>query len=287
MLALRGAVIHSPFDLFGHGIEIIGDALVTVSQDGDILEVIDLGKIEYAVALAKCGIERSDVLVLAESEAILPGFIDVHLHAPQYSYTGTATDRPLMDWLEHYTFPAESSHNEDLVWAEEVYTKLVRRLLANGTTTAVYFATMHARPTMLLADVCFRTGQRALIGKVNMDRNAPDNYVESTDESIAATELVIAHIRSKGSPELLLPVITPRFVPTCTPGKSSPPHHPGLDRRITPLNAFHRGTMAAAASPLARRNPPPSKAPRSQHRAETAAAHGRPPAAGPPGTLFA
>ena len=33
---------------------------------------------------------------------IMPGFIDTHIHAPQYSYTGTATDIPLMQWLEKY-----------------------------------------------------------------------------------------------------------------------------------------------------------------------------------------
>ena len=31
------------------------------------------------------------------------GFIDTHIHAPQYQFTGTAADRPLMEWLDHYT----------------------------------------------------------------------------------------------------------------------------------------------------------------------------------------
>jgi cytosine/adenosine deaminase-related metal-dependent hydrolase len=37
--------------------------------------------------------------------AIIPGFVDTHVHAPQYSFTGTATDLPLMQWLNAYTFP--------------------------------------------------------------------------------------------------------------------------------------------------------------------------------------
>ena len=215
--AFRGAIIHAPFDGFEQGLELLSDALLIVNDEGDIVNVQNFNEVEYEKTLKSYGIDQIEVVVLGEFEAILPGFIDVHLHAPQYSFTGTATDMPLMDWLSHYTFPAESSHN-DLVWAEEVYTKLVRRLLANGTTTAVYFATIHARSTMLLADICSKLGQRALIGKVNMDRNAPETYVETADESIAATELVIAHIQSKGSPEMLMPVITPRFVPTCSPG---------------------------------------------------------------------
>ena len=36
------------------------------------------------------------------------GFIDCHIHAPQYSYTGNGLDLPLMQWLETYTFPAEA-----------------------------------------------------------------------------------------------------------------------------------------------------------------------------------
>jgi guanine deaminase len=201
-------------------VEIIQDCYVIVNDEGDIVDVVDLSATRMAPdeILIGHGIKGEDVVKLGKDEALIPGFIDVHLHAPQYSYTGTATDRPLMEWLTHYTFPAESSHADDLAWAEEVYSKLVKRLLANGTTTAVYFATLHAQPTMLLADICFNLGQRAFIGKVNMDRNSPDNYIESTDESISATELVISHIRSKGSPEMLIPIITPRFVPTCTPG---------------------------------------------------------------------
>lgn len=65
---------------------------------------------------------------------LLPGLIDLHVHAPQYSYSGTATDKPLMQWLDHYTFPAER-RMRDLGIAREVYTKLLSRLAANGTTT--------------------------------------------------------------------------------------------------------------------------------------------------------
>jgi guanine deaminase len=219
MKAFHGTVIHAPYDMMGHGVVIIQNSYVIVNDGGDIVDVVDLSAsgLKPEEILIGYGVKEEDVVKLGQHEALIPGFIDVHLHAPQYSYTGTATDRPLMEWLTHYTFPAESSH-ENLAWAEEVYSKLVKRLLANGTTTAVYFATLHAQPTMLLADTCFNLGQRAFIGKVNMDRNSPDNYIETTDESISATERVISHIRSKGSPEMLIPIITPRFVPTCTPG---------------------------------------------------------------------
>ena len=51
---------------------------------------------------------RGSLKVLGMREFLLPGFVDCHAHAPQFSYTGTGLDLPLMGaegWLERYTFP--------------------------------------------------------------------------------------------------------------------------------------------------------------------------------------
>lgn len=39
---------------------------------------------------------------------IIPGFTDLHLHAPQYAYRGTGMDLELLDWLNTITFPQEA-----------------------------------------------------------------------------------------------------------------------------------------------------------------------------------
>jgi guanine deaminase len=155
---------------------------------------------------------------------LCPGFIDLHVHAPQFAFAGTATDRPLLQWLETYTFPTERRFREDLKYAQTVYHAVVSELLANGTTTAVYFATLDVEPCRILVDIAFKQGQRALVGKVCMDRNAPTDYCHSTEQNIRDTETLIAYIyqtagrrTSTGSLPLILPVITPRFIPTCTP----------------------------------------------------------------------
>ena len=83
MPAFQGGIIHSPHDELGKGMEIIEDALIFVSSDGNILDVVDLSKIKYDDVLRNRSVENEDVVKLAESEVILPGFIDVHLHAPQ------------------------------------------------------------------------------------------------------------------------------------------------------------------------------------------------------------
>lgn len=43
---------------------------------------------------------------------IIPGLTDLHLHAPQYSYSGTGMDLELLDWLNKYTFKEESKYND-------------------------------------------------------------------------------------------------------------------------------------------------------------------------------
>lgn len=49
-----------------------------------------------------------------------------------------------------------------------------------------------------------------------MDRNSPDYYVEKTEDSIKDTETFIQHTLERKN-ELIVPVVTPRFAPSCTP----------------------------------------------------------------------
>lgn len=86
-----------------------------------------------------------------------------------------------------------------------------------GTTTACYFATTHLDSTLSLAKIVYKLGQRAYVGKVNMDRNSPEYYTESTEESIEATHQFVLKLRDLNLNDLVTPVLTPRFVPTCTP----------------------------------------------------------------------
>ena len=99
---------------------------------------------------------------------------------------GNGGDMKLLDWLKEYTFPVEAKFN-DIEFARKVYPKVVQRQLQHGTTYCSYFATIHTEATKLLADECIKQGQRALVGKVNMDMNAPEYYIEKTKESITAT----------------------------------------------------------------------------------------------------
>ncbi|KAG6191039.1 hypothetical protein E4U27_005033 [Claviceps purpurea] len=165
--------------------------------------------------------EEVDVVQCREGEFFFPGFIDTHVHASQYPNVGIFGTSTLLDWLDKYTFPLESSLS-DLAKARKVYTACIRRTLAHGTTTAAYYATVDVPATNLLADLCLSLGQRAFVGRVCMDREAlcPDYYRdESHEASVQATKDTITHM-DEIDPErrLVSPILTPRFAPACSEG---------------------------------------------------------------------
>ncbi|ETE72400.1 Guanine deaminase, partial [Ophiophagus hannah] len=100
----------------------------------------------------KWGFKASDIQELSNNEFFMPGMVDAHIHAPQYSFTGIRGNMTLLQWLEKTTYPVEAEFKK-IDFAEEVYTRAVRRTLKNGTTTACYFATIHTDAALLLADI--------------------------------------------------------------------------------------------------------------------------------------
>ena len=63
-------------------------------------------------------------LFLFSSEFLMPGMVDTHIHAPQYSFCGCNVGLPLLDWLNKYTFPTEAKF-KDNTFAKKVYSKVV------------------------------------------------------------------------------------------------------------------------------------------------------------------
>lgn len=153
---------------------------------------------------------------LGPTEFLVPGFVDSHIHAPQYPNAGIFGDSTLLDWLERYTFPMEARYS-DLSLAETVYRRLIRRGLENGTTTASYYGTNHAPATVLLAKIAQEEGQRALVGRVCMELFCPDEIADPSPEAALATDRQFVRDLKQLDPsgESLIPVITPRFAPSC------------------------------------------------------------------------
>ena len=125
---------------------------------------------------------------------IIPGLVDLHIHAPQYSYRGLGMDMELLEWLEVNTFPEEAKF-EETDYAEKSYRIFVENLKNSATTRACIFATVHRPATLLLMDMLEKSGLDTYVGKVNMDRNCPDYICEETQESADETlELSLIHI---------------------------------------------------------------------------------------------
>lgn len=147
---------------------------------------------------------------------LIPGFVDTHVHAPQWPQLGTGLDLPLEEWLGRYTFPLEARY-ADPAFAAVVWHDLVATLLQHGTTTAAYFATRHVEATVELGRVCAELGQRALVGRVAMDHpemTPVDLRDPSPADGVAST--IEANRRLSALGPLVSPIITPRFIPACT-----------------------------------------------------------------------
>lgn len=145
---------------------------------------------------------------------VIPGLIDLHIHAPQFAFRGLGMDMELLDWLNTYTFPEESKYAR-LDYADRAYDQFVSHLRRSATTRAVCFATIHTPATELLMEKMENSGLISYVGKVNMDRNSPDYLREkSAEESVAATERWICETQSRFA--RTKPILTPRFVPSCS-----------------------------------------------------------------------
>lgn len=145
---------------------------------------------------------------------LIPGLVDLHVHAPQYSFRGMGMDLELLDWLEAHTFPEEAKYAE-LEYANSAYDIFVEDLTRSATTRACIFATVHLPATRALMDKLEVSGLKTMVGKVNMDRNSPDILREKSAEESAQSTIQWLE-ETAGRYKHVRPILTPRFIPTCT-----------------------------------------------------------------------
>lgn len=148
-----------------------------------------------------------------EGKIVIPGLIDLHVHAPQYAFRGLGMDLELIDWLNTHTFAEEAKYS-NMEYADKAYDIFVEDLKKSATTRACIFATTHNEATLLLMNKLESTGLRAYVGKVNMDRNSPEYLCEeSAEKSAENTEKWLLDCVGF---ENVKPILTPRFTPSCT-----------------------------------------------------------------------
>ena len=145
---------------------------------------------------------------------LIPAMNDMHVHAPQVHNQGVAMDLELLPWLQNYTFPEEAKY-ADTRYAERMYRRFLHTQWLFGTMRSVVFGTVHTESTRLLMQLYQEAGMGALVGKVAMNRNCPEVLCEDVKEAVEGNERLIAEFNKPGA--LVRPIITPRFVPSCTP----------------------------------------------------------------------
>ena len=86
-------------------------------------------------------------------------------------------------------------------------------LAKTATTRAAIFATSHTDATLLLMDLLEKKKICTYVGKVGMDRNCPDYYIEKNGKE--ETTRFVEECQKRNY-KFVKPIITPRFTISCT-----------------------------------------------------------------------
>jgi guanine deaminase len=198
-------------------LQVIDDAVIAV-DDAGLITAVESAQADAGIHLLRSG---ADQFAPPPGTVLIPGLVDLHVHAPQWPQLGTGLDLPLERWLFEHTFPLEARY-ADPAFARSVWADLVSGLLRHGTTTATYFATIDVAASSALARAATDAGQRAFVGRVAMDHpdGTPEWYRDrSAAAGVQASARSIDEIMEIDAGRgLVRPIITPRFTPACTDG---------------------------------------------------------------------
>jgi len=167
-------------------------------------EIVQVGEVDGADA---------DVVVDAGGKALLPGFVQTHVHLCQTLFRGRADDLELIDWLKKRIWPLEAAHD-----AESVYYSAMLglgELIRSGTTTILDMETVHH--TSSAFEAMRASGMRAISGKVMMDYGdeVPPALRERTETSLAQSVELLETWHGAANGRLQY-AFCPRFVVSCT-----------------------------------------------------------------------
>ena len=200
-------------------LEVLPKAAIGVTSTGTI-SFLDTSDTTESVLRSKYGSEFASAssVHLKSTHFLFPGLVDTHLHAPQWPNLAIGMEGNLREWVENYTDPMEASYS-DTAKARRVYADVVQTTLGLGTTTVAYNSTIHSDATNVLADMCLKYGQRAVIGKLCiLVGSTRGNWEESTEKSLEDAERSVKYIQSVDPEEKLVKAcIQPRGGPYCPP----------------------------------------------------------------------
>jgi guanine deaminase len=140
---------------------------------------------------------------------VMPGFIDAHIHFPQYRMLA-APGKDLLDWLSRFTFPEESRYAE-AAYAARAADLFLSRLFQHGTTAALAFCSVHKVCAEVLFAAAEARGMALITGKTMMDRNAIPAVQDDPETAARETEELYTAWHGR---DRLRYAVTPRFAIT-------------------------------------------------------------------------
>ncbi|MCM3783758.1 5'-deoxyadenosine deaminase [Neobacillus mesonae] len=190
-----------------------GAQIVTMNPNEDVLVgdlLIENNRIKEIAANIDF---KADHVIDGRGKALLPGFIQTHIHLCQTLFRGRADDLELMDWLRKRIWPLEAAHDEESVF----YSALLGlgELIASGTTTILDMETVHYTDSAFHAMA--QSGIRVLSGKVMMDHGdeVPLPLQEKTSDSIQRSVDLLEKWNGFDGGRIQY-AFCPRFVVSCT-----------------------------------------------------------------------
>ena len=201
LTAYRGEILSVPEDPATAG-------AAAVRHQADGLLVVEDGLVVARGAFAELAPRFADIATEQLPGLIVPGFVDSHVHYPQVDRIASHGEQ-LLDWLDRHIYPAEAAF-ADRAHAVDTADFFLDELLRNGTTTALVFATVHARSVDALFEAALARDMRIVSGKVLMDLG-PAGLRDTPESGRAESEALIARWRGRGR---LGYAVTPRFALT-------------------------------------------------------------------------
>lgn len=193
-----------------------GGAVVTMDAAENVFEgdvFVRGSRIESVGRASVTASATADVTIDARGCAVLPGFVQTHIHLCQTLFRGAADDLELIDWLKKRVWPMEAAHDAASLRASARLA--VAELIRGGTTCALTMETVNHTAEVLR--VVEETGFRATVGKCMMDKGdeVPAALQEETEESIRESLALLEewHGRADGRVRYCF---APRFAVSCT-----------------------------------------------------------------------
>ena len=155
----------------------------------------------------------ADDTIDARDCAVLPGFIQTHIHLCQTLFRGAADDLSLIDWLKNRVWPMEAAHTKESIRASAHLG--IAELIKGGTTCALTMETVrHTEEVLRVVD---ESGFRATVGKCMMDKgdDVPRALHEETAASIRESVALIEQWHGRGDGRIRC-CFAPRFAISCT-----------------------------------------------------------------------